>query len=139
MRSDTEIDMLLKNWKECPPPGKNSKRKAPETPLKVWKTWSVLWDLPYWHILGVPHNLDVMHITKNVCGSLLATLLNMPEKTKVGPKARAEFLSMGIRVELYANCPNDDDEYDEEPSEDTESRRKGKKAKKSEYFYPPPA
>ena len=86
MRSRTEIDMLSKNWKECPPPGKNSKRKAPEPLLKVWKTRSVFWDLSYWNILGVPHSLDVMHITKNVCESPLATLLNMPEKTKDGRK-----------------------------------------------------
>ena len=118
--------MLLKNWKECPPPGKiNSKRKAPEPLLKVLKTRSVFWDLPYWNILGVPHSLDVMHITKNVCESLLATLLNMPEKTKDGPKARADLLSMGIREELHANRPNDDDD-DDEPPEDMESRRKGK-------------
>ena len=38
-RSGEEIDKLLKNWKECPPPGK--KRKAPEPLLKVWKTRSI--------------------------------------------------------------------------------------------------
>ncbi|KAK1556087.1 hypothetical protein QYE76_007670, partial [Lolium multiflorum] len=86
-RSGEQIDELLKNWKECPPPGK--KRKAPEPLLKVWKTRSVFWDLPYWKILRVPHSLDVMHITKNVCESLLGTLLNMPERTKDGPKARS--------------------------------------------------
>jgi hypothetical protein len=48
----------------------------------------VFWDLPYWHILGTPHCLDVMHIMKNVCETLLATLFNMPDKTKDGPKAR---------------------------------------------------
>ena len=80
----------------------------------------------------MPHSLAVMHLTKNVCESLLATLLNMPEKTKDGPKARADLLSMVIREELHANCPYDDDE----PPEDTESHRKGKKAKKSEYYCP---
>ena len=45
----------------------------------------------------VPHSLDVMHITKNVCESVLGTLLNMPERTKDGPKARADLKSMGIR------------------------------------------
>lgn len=28
------------------------------------------------------HNLDVMHIEKNVCDSILGTLLNIKEKTK---------------------------------------------------------
>ena len=109
-RSGEEIDELLKNWKDCPLPGKKQKapepgkkRKAPEPLLKVWKTRSVFWDLPYWKIHRVPHSLDVMHITKNVCESLLGTLLNMPERTKDGPKARADLKSMGIRKELHAN------------------------------------
>ena len=135
-RSGEQIDELLKNWKECPPPGK--KRKAPEPLLKVWKTRSVFWDLPYWKILRVPHSLDVMHITKNVCESLLGTLLNMPEKTKDGPKARYDLQSIGIREELHAGRPNDDDDDDDDDeAEDTQSRRKGKKAKKIEYYCPP--
>ncbi|KAK1648036.1 hypothetical protein QYE76_065841 [Lolium multiflorum] len=139
-RSGEQIDELLKNWKECPPPGK--KRKAPEPLLKVWKTRSVFWDLPYWKILRVPHSLDVMHITKNVCESLLGTLLNMPEKTKDGPKARYDLQSIGIREELHAGRPNDDDDDDDDDddeAEDTQSRRKGKKAKKIEYYCPPRA
>jgi hypothetical protein len=137
-RSGEQIDELLKNWKECPPPGK--KRKAPEPLLKVWKTRSVFWDLPYWKILRVPHSLDVMHITKNVCESLLGTLLNMPEKTKDGPKARYDLQSIGIREELHAGRPNDDDDdddADDDEAEDTQSRRKGKNAKKIEYYCPP--
>jgi hypothetical protein len=86
LRSGDEIDELLTNWPECPAPGK--KRKAPKPLLKVWKTRFVFWDLPYWKILRTPHSLDVMHITKNVCESLLGTLLNMPDRTKDGPKAR---------------------------------------------------
>ncbi|KAK1663890.1 hypothetical protein QYE76_052049 [Lolium multiflorum] len=138
-RSGEQIDELLKNWKECPPPGK--KRKAPEPLLKVWKTRSVFWDLPYWKILRVPHSLDVMHITKNVCESLLGTLLNMPEKTKDGPKARYDLQSIGIREELHAGRPNDDDDDDDDDdeAEDTQSRRKGKNAKKIEYYCPPRA
>ena len=120
---------MLKNWKDCPLPGK--KQKAPEPLLKVWKTMFVFWDLPYWKIHRVPHSLDAMHITKNVCESLLGTLLNMPERTKDGLKARADLISMGIREELHAN-----DDYDE-AKQDTESRRKGKKAMKTGNDYPP--
>ena len=83
----------------------------------------------------MPHSLDAMHITKNVCESLLGTLLNMPVRTKDGPKARADLQSMGIREELHAKCPNDDDDDDE--AKNTKSRRKGKKAKKIEYDCPP--
>ena len=80
----------------------------------------------------MPHSLDVMHITKNVCESLLGTLLNMPERTKDGLKAREDLKSMGIREELHAN---DDD--DDEAKQDTESRCKGKKAKKTGNDFPP--
>ena len=88
------MDELLKNWKDCPLPGKKQKapepgkkRKALEPLLKVWKMRSVFWDLSYWKIHRVPHTLDAMQITKNMCESLLGTLLNMPERTKDGPKA----------------------------------------------------
>nr|XP_040249718.1 uracil-DNA glycosylase, mitochondrial-like [Aegilops tauschii subsp. strangulata] len=40
---------------------------------------------------------------------------------------------MGIREELHAKRPNDDDDE----AKDTESRHKGKKAKKIEYDCPP--
>ena len=82
----------------------------------------------------MPHSLDAMHITKNVCESLLGTLLNMPERTKDGSKAREDLQSMGIREELHTKRPNDDDDDDE--AKDTESRRKGKKAKTIEYDCP---
>jgi hypothetical protein len=43
---------------------------------------SIFWELPYWKYLDVRHSIDVMHIEKNVCESLLGTLLNMDGKTK---------------------------------------------------------
>ena len=95
----------------------------------------MLFRSPYWKIHRVPHSLDVMHITKNVCESLLGTLLNMPERTKDGPKAMADLKSMGIRQELHAIYDDDDD--DDEAKQDTESRRKGKKAKKTGNDFPP--
>ena len=54
----------------------------------MWKKKSIFFDLPYWKDLYVRHNLDVMHIEKNVCESLIGTLLNMPGKTKDGEKTR---------------------------------------------------
>ena len=41
-----------------------------------------------------------MHITKNVTESLLGTLLNMPERTKDGPKARHDLKLLGIKKDL---------------------------------------
>ena len=125
-RSGAEIDELLMNWKECPAPGKSKKKTEPL--LRVWKVRSVFWDLPYWKLLRVIHSLDLMHITKNVCESLLATILNMPEKTKDGPKARNDLKHMCIRKDIQP--PSDDDQSEEEEEETQNSHRKGKKVKK---------
>ncbi|MEI4920844.1 hypothetical protein Q8G81_35400, partial [Klebsiella pneumoniae] len=47
--SSEEVEELLKNWKDCPKPGKKRKRQQQDKPLmKVWKTRSVFWELPYW-------------------------------------------------------------------------------------------
>ena len=64
--------------------GKKIKEAKPL--MGVWMRTSVFFGLTYWKVLGTPHCLDVMHITKNVCKSLLGTLFNMPDRTKDGPK-----------------------------------------------------
>ncbi|KAL5579871.1 hypothetical protein UlMin_012313 [Ulmus minor] len=43
---------------------------------------------------------DVMHIEKNVCESLIGTLLNIPGKTKDGENDRLDMVAMGIRESL---------------------------------------
>ena len=42
-----------------------------------------------------------MHIEKNVCDSLVGTLLNINGKTKDGKNAREDLKEMGIRNELH--------------------------------------
>jgi hypothetical protein len=42
-----------------------------------------------------------MHIEKNVCKSLLGTLLNTDGKTRDHEHARADLKKMGIRLELW--------------------------------------
>jgi hypothetical protein len=59
-----------------------------------------LWKLPYWHKLKVRHNLDVMHIEKNICESLIATILNIARKTKDTIKVRHDLKDLGIKKEL---------------------------------------
>ncbi|CAM8925911.1 unnamed protein product [Rhodiola kirilowii] len=41
-----------------------------------------------------------MHVEKNICYSLIGTLLNVPGKTKDGVKARLDMLDMNIRTKL---------------------------------------
>jgi hypothetical protein len=46
----------------------------------MWKKKSNFWELPYWKDLDVRHSIDVMHIEKNVCESLLRIFLNTDGK-----------------------------------------------------------
>ena len=47
------------------------------------------------------HNLDVMHIEKNVIDNIIGTLLNLDGKTKDNLKARQDLKDMDIRSELH--------------------------------------
>ena len=47
------------------------------------------------------HNIDVMHVEKNVCESVVNTLLNIVRKTKDTEKARLDLEDMKIRNELH--------------------------------------
>ncbi|XP_021730849.1 uncharacterized protein LOC110697776 [Chenopodium quinoa] len=78
--------------------GKKHKKLLPQ---QGFKKCSILWSLPYWRFLFVRHTLDVMHIEKNVCDSVIGTLLNISGKTKDGEKARDDLMEMGIRDELH--------------------------------------
>ena len=42
----------------------------------------------------------MMHIEKNMCESLIGTLLNISSKTKDGENARLDMVAMGIRESL---------------------------------------
>ena len=65
-------------------------------PKISWKKRSIFWDLPYWQHLEVRHCLDVMHVVKNVCDSMVGTLLNIPGKTKDGINARKDMQFLNI-------------------------------------------
>jgi len=54
-----------------------------------------------WKDLLLPHNLDVMHIEKNICDNLLGTLLKLEGKTKDTPNSRIDLVAMGIRPRLH--------------------------------------
>ncbi|XP_016207021.1 uncharacterized protein LOC107647464 [Arachis ipaensis] len=67
----------------------------------VWKKRSVFFELPYWKDHMLRHNLDVMHIEKNICDNVVYTILNDSVKSKDNLKARKDLQSMGIRPELW--------------------------------------
>ena len=47
------------------------------------------------------HNLDVMHIEKNICDSVMWTVLDIDNKSKDSLKARLDLKMMGIQKELH--------------------------------------
>ena len=108
-------------------------RKASEPLLKVCKTRSMFWDLEDWHKLDTPHCLDQMHICKNVLESLLATLMNILDKTKDGPKARKDLQDLNISEDLHMLPYKKSDKTETE----TEAwEKKGKKIKEENYCPP---
>nr|CAD40382.3 OSJNBa0004L19.3 [Oryza sativa Japonica Group]CAE02164.2 OSJNBa0087H01.13 [Oryza sativa Japonica Group] len=77
------------------------KRKRSKTKEKsMWKKKSIFWRLPYWKDLDVRHCIDLMHVEKNVCESLVGLMLNIPGKTKDGLNTRLDLQDMNIRSEL---------------------------------------
>ena len=65
------------------------------------KQISIFFRPPYWKSLLVRHNLDVMHIEKNICDNILCTLLNIDKKSKDNIQARLDLVEMGIRKDLH--------------------------------------
>jgi hypothetical protein len=55
----------------------------------------------------VRHNLDVMHIEKNICDSILGTLLGIDGKTKNSEKAQLYMQHLGIRNDQHHVIKND--------------------------------
>ncbi|WVZ50754.1 hypothetical protein U9M48_001979 [Paspalum notatum var. saurae] len=85
-------------------PGKhpeNRKRKPEGDDGQCWKRRSCLWDLPYWSSLKLRHNLDVMHIEKNICDYIFGTFLGISGKTKDAINSRLDLEDMGIRKNLH--------------------------------------
>jgi hypothetical protein len=57
--------------------------------------------LSYWKDLQTCHNIDLMHVTKNVFDSIIGTLLDMPRKSKDGLKSRTDLIQFELRPKLH--------------------------------------
>jgi hypothetical protein len=86
-----DVHVVLGKWKRT---GKNIEKDG------MWKKQSIFWELPYCKELDIRYLIDVMHIEKNVCESLLRILLNTDKKNYGHGHARADLKKLGIRVEL---------------------------------------
>ncbi|KAF5468687.1 hypothetical protein F2P56_012824 [Juglans regia] len=81
--------------------GKGS-RKRKRTPSELnWTKRSIFFHLPYWSTLLLRHNLDVMHIEKNICDNVLGTLMDIEGKTKDTANSRRDLMELGLRKELH--------------------------------------
>ncbi|KAK1627079.1 hypothetical protein QYE76_001394 [Lolium multiflorum] len=74
--------------------GKNPisrKRKRATVPGEpTWHLKVSLHHLPYWPELKIAHNLDVMHIEKNICDNIVGTLLELEGRNKDTVSARID-------------------------------------------------
>ena len=91
-----KVKVICNSWGKK----KFNRGKSKVSNPNCWKKKSIFFDLEYWKYLHVRHNLDVMHIEKNVCESIIGTLLNIPGKTKDGLNCRLDLVDMGLRSEL---------------------------------------
>ena len=57
--------------------------------------------LPYWEFMKLRHNLDVIHIEKNVCDNIIGTLLN-DGKSKDNIDARLDLIDLGLQPDLHS-------------------------------------
>jgi hypothetical protein len=64
-----------------------------------WVKRSIFWELPYWKTNLLRHNLDVMHIEKNMFENIFNTVMDMKGKTKDNFKARLD-------IALFCNHKN---------------------------------
>ncbi|XP_016559092.2 uncharacterized protein LOC107858817 [Capsicum annuum] len=83
--------------------GKTQKKRKYEKGKDThnWRKKSIFFRLPYWKNNLLPHNLDVMHVEKNVCDNVIGTFLDIEGKTKDNLNARRDLKEMGIRKDLH--------------------------------------
>ena len=62
-----------------------------------WTKRSIFFELEYWSSLELKHNIDFMHVEKNVDESFVNTTLMNEKKTKDKKEGREDLKNMGIR------------------------------------------
>jgi hypothetical protein len=105
---DESVGMANKDKKKKKKKKKKRKKKkeeAEEGRNIYWKCnlkeEKYFFRLSYWKDNLLWHNLDVMHIEKNVMGNILGSILDIPGKTKDDLAARTDLMEMGLRHKLH--------------------------------------
>jgi hypothetical protein len=87
-------------------------KKAPTLTDMPFKKQSIfLKYIPYWKDLKTCHDIDLMHITKNVFDNIIGTLLDIPRKMKDGLKSRKDLVQFGLRPELHPMLRSNEKHY----------------------------
>ncbi|XP_047321118.1 uncharacterized protein LOC124925192 [Impatiens glandulifera] len=66
-----------------------------------WTKNNIFWELPYWGKLLIRHNLDFMHIKKNVFENIIHTVMNVKGTTKDNINTRKDMFKICNRPELH--------------------------------------
>ncbi|KAL8135872.1 hypothetical protein AgCh_010474 [Apium graveolens] len=82
------------------PFGNNDKKISGFGESHNWVRTSIFWELPYWSTNLIRHNLDVMHVEKNVFDNVFNTVMNVTGKTKDNDKARLDLKDICKRPAL---------------------------------------
>ncbi|XP_074278240.1 uncharacterized protein LOC141601834 [Silene latifolia] len=94
-------------WKcvSCLPKGTDFSVRKENKKSKTdgWKRQIIFWQLPYWRKLLIRHNLDVMHIEKNVFDQIINTVMEVKGKTKDTISARRDMAKHCKRRKLNVN------------------------------------
>ena len=66
-----------------------------------WAKKSVFFNLPYWPYLKIRHNIDIMHVVKNVTESVISTMFNIKGKSKDTWKSRKDLMDFRLKNSLH--------------------------------------
>jgi hypothetical protein len=72
----------------------------------MWIQKSSLTWLPYYDDLLLPHNIDVMHIEKNVAEAFWATIMDIPDKSKENIKESVDLAALCDRPNQEMKAPS---------------------------------
>lgn len=76
-------------------------RKRSRRVTKQWNKRSIFFELPYWESKLLRHNLDFMHIEKNICDNIIYMLLHDKSKPKDNDNAQKDLREMDTRRDLW--------------------------------------
>ena len=83
----------------------------------AWTQKSGLWRLPYKDDLLLPHNIDMMHMDKNIGEALFGAVMDISDKTKDNIKARVDQATLCNRPKLNIPPPRDGKKWKKPPAE----------------------